>query len=105
MLVGDNGGQALDKDGWAAVTVDGFRQFRATLDFYNENRNVADATPPTDSQASNNSPKMELLHFKRGIKRDAAIYPTLREDKNWDNWNRSLHAQARAHDVCEVLDK
>jgi len=42
----------------------------------------------------------------RGIlKRDAALYPTLCEDKNWDDWKRALHAQARAHDVCEVLDK
>ena len=56
-------------------------------------------------QDASTTAKAELLHFKRGIKRDAALYPTLREDKNWDNWNRTLHAQARAHDVCEVLDK
>ena len=48
--------------------------------------------------------RSELDSFKRGIKRDGALYPTLRDDKNWDNWNRAMHAQARAHDVNEVLD-
>ena len=45
-----------------------------------------------------------VANFKRGIKRDASLYPTLKDQKHWNNWNRSVIAQARAHDVSEVFD-
>ena len=52
-------------------------------------------TPPTFTPA-------EL--FKRGIKRDPTLFPTLKDEKFNDNWHRSFVNQARAQDVSEVLD-
>jgi hypothetical protein len=43
--------------------------------------------------------------FKKGIKRDPSVYPTLK-DKFWnDNWHRSFANQARSQDLDEVLDE
>ena len=41
----------------------------------------------------------------KGIKRDVTLFPTLKNEENWDQWNRTLHATARMQDVAEVLDE
>ena len=46
----------------------------------------------------------KLAEFKKGNKRDAALYPILKDHQHWNNWNRSVLAQARAHDLKEVFD-
>jgi hypothetical protein len=43
------------------------------------------------------------VEFKRGITRDVQSYPDLKQDKDWDGWNRGTISQARAQDVSEVL--
>ena len=45
-----------------------------------------------------------LDNFKRSIKRDPSAYPTIKDHAKWDNWNRSLIAQARVDDVSDILD-
>jgi hypothetical protein len=42
--------------------------------------------------------------FKRGIRRDTNAYPVLNDAKHFNNWNRSVISQARAHDVSDVFD-
>jgi hypothetical protein len=42
--------------------------------------------------------------FRRGIKRDPTLYPTLKDEKFNDNWHRSFETQARAQGVSQVLD-
>jgi len=42
--------------------------------------------------------------FKRGIRRDTNAYPVLNDNKYFNNWNRSVISQARAHDVSDVFD-
>ena len=42
--------------------------------------------------------------FRRGIKRDPTLFPTLKDEKFNDNWHRSFVNQARAQDVSDVLD-
>jgi hypothetical protein len=42
--------------------------------------------------------------FRRGIKRDAMLFPTLKDKKFNDSWHRSFINQAMAQDVSEVLD-
>ena len=46
----------------------------------------------------------KLAEFKKGNKRDAALYPILKDHRHWNNWNHSVLAQARAHDLKEVFD-
>jgi hypothetical protein len=43
--------------------------------------------------------------FRRGIKRDATLFPTLKDDKFHDIWHRSFRTQATAQAVSEVLDE
>ena len=55
------------------------------------------ATPSTPSYSS------ELLNFKRGIKRDISAYPTLKDEKYYESFKRSVLVTARAHDCEEIL--
>jgi hypothetical protein len=50
------------------------------------------------------STQSELVTFKKGIKHDAALYPILSQDMQWDLWNRSVVSLARAQSVEQVLD-
>ncbi len=56
------------------------------------------------SSGRNNHPRDAVADFKRGIKRDIGLFSTLKQDKQWDVWQRATIAQARAQDLSEVLD-
>jgi hypothetical protein len=45
-----------------------------------------------------------VADFKRGIKRDLSQFPILKDDKQWDGWNHSHIAQARAKCVVDVMN-
>ena len=45
-----------------------------------------------------------VAEFKKGIKRDASLYPVLKDNRHWNNWQRAVLAQAHAHDIQEVFD-
>ena len=45
----------------------------------------------------------QLLNFKRGIKRDISAYPTLKDEKYYESFKRSVSVTARAHDCEEIL--
>ena len=55
------------------------------------------ATPSTPSFSS------QLLNFKRGIKRDISAYPTLKDEKYYESFKRSVLVTARAHDCEDIL--
>ena len=46
-----------------------------------------------------------LLAFKKNIKRDKNQYTTLREDRQWDSWNRSTKAIAQTHDCEDIFNE
>jgi hypothetical protein len=50
------------------------------------------------------STQSELATFKKGIKRNAALYPVLTQDTEWDSWNHSVVSLARAQSAEQVLD-
>jgi hypothetical protein len=45
------------------------------------------------------STQSQLVMFKKGIKHDAALYPILTQDMEWDSWNHSVVSLARAQSV------
>ena len=45
----------------------------------------------------------QLMNFKRGIKRDISAYPTLKDEKYYESFKRSVLVTARAHDCEEIL--
>ena len=79
----------LTHDEWLETKVDDFNEFRTS------NGTSMGPIPTTETAAT---------LFKKGIKRDASVYPTLKEQSHFNNWNRSVIAQARAHDISEVFD-
>ena len=63
---------------------------------------IAQSQPPKRKKNDNTS---SLLAFKKNIKRDKNQYTTLREDRQWDSWNRSTKAIARTHDCEDVFNE
>ena len=55
------------------------------------------ATPSTPSYSS------QLLNFKWGIKRDTSAFPTLKDEKYYESFKRSVLVTTRAHDYEEIL--
>ena len=47
---------------------------------------------------------IELMGFKKGIKRDIAAYPSLKDERYFDGFKRSLLIIAKIHECNEVLD-
>ena len=45
----------------------------------------------------------QLLNFRRGIKRDIPAYPTLKNEKYYESFKRSVLVTVRAHDCEEIL--
>ena len=61
---------------------------------------AAPSPPPPTPPPSCSS---QLLNFKRGIKRDISAHPTLKDEKYYDSFKRSVLVTARAHDCEEIL--
>ena len=61
--------------------------------------------PIPSSRPTGYSPAtIELLGFKKGIKREIAAYPSLKDERYFDGFKRSLLIVAETHECNEVLD-
>ena len=61
--------------------------------------------PISSSRPTGNSPAaLELMGFKKGIKREIAAYPSLKDERYFDHFKRSLLIVAKTHECNEVLD-
>jgi hypothetical protein len=100
---------------WNTLTVDEFNDFCLHVQIVDPSTGTnisvpppyvaaTPATAPATAASELASARQELESFKQGLKRDSALYPTFRDECTWDNWHCSMMAQARAHDVVEVLD-
>ena len=47
---------------------------------------------------------IELMGFKKDIKREIAAYPSLKDERYCDGFKRSLFIVAKSHECNEVLD-
>ena len=47
---------------------------------------------------------IELMGFKKGIKREIAAYPSLKDERYFDGFKRSLFIVVKTHECNEVLD-
>ena len=94
---------ALEPDNFLHTT---FHQFMSWK--LNEITTSSPSPPPppsvtaSDPRATPSNPSFstQLLKFKRGIKRDVSAYPTLKDEKYYESFKRSVLVTARAHD-CE----
>ena len=61
--------------------------------------------PISSSRPAAYSPAaIELMSFKKGIKREIAAYPSLKDERYFDGFKRSLFIVAETHECSEVLD-
>ena len=68
---------------------------------------ITTSSPSPSSSVNASSPRAapsppscssQLLNFKQGIKRDISAYPTLKDEKYYESFKRSVLVTARAHD-------
>ena len=65
----------------------------------------APSGPISSSRPTGYSPAaIELMGFKKGIKREIAAYPSLKDERYFDGFKRSLFIVAKTHKCNEVLD-
>ena len=61
--------------------------------------------PISSSRPTGYSPAaIELMGFKKGIKREIAAYPSFKDERYFDGFKRSLFIVAKSHEYNEVLD-
>ena len=61
--------------------------------------------PISSSRPAAYSPAaLELMSFKKGIKREITAYPSLKDERYFDGFKRSLFIVAKTHKCSEVLD-
>ena len=76
-----------------AISLQDFNKFR--MGTYNPINNNQTYTPFYNPSSNKNKGSLSYSEtFKKSIKKDRSTYPTLREDKQWDKWNRSIKAFA-----------
>jgi hypothetical protein len=63
------------------------------------NTSIVSSTPYAVKQVP---PPAEI--FKKGIRRDQSLFPTLKDEKYHDSWHRAFENQAHAQDIADVLD-
>ncbi len=88
-------------DTWTSITKQEFDDFRIS-DFYNGTI-FGQASNPGLPTSSNPRARDPVADFKRGIKRDPSQFSVLKEERQWDGWNRTNIAQAKAQDVEEIM--
>ena len=96
-LMQDNVG-ILSLEQWDVITCADFDEFRIRGPAPQPTMAIATQPRPAPKQAD------PVSDFKKGIKRNAAVYPIIKDQNQWVNWNRTVISQARAHDVQEVFD-
>ena len=60
---------------------------------------ISSSRPATYSPAA-----LELMSFKKGKKREITAYPSLKDERYFDGFKRSLFIVAKTHKCSEVLD-
>ena len=60
---------------------------------------ISSSRPATYSPAA-----LELMSFKKGKKREITAYPSLKNERYFDGFKRSLFIVAKTHECSEVLD-
>jgi hypothetical protein len=86
------------------LTKDEYEEWETSTECVQMLMSMTPTTPtPSKGPVVKSTIQLELESFKKGIKRDPSLYPILKEDNQWDAWNRSVVATARAQSVDNVL--
>jgi hypothetical protein len=91
-------------DNWNEITREEFSMYRVGPSFNGTIFGSPSPSNPGTPTASSTHAHDAVADFKRGKKRDPLQFPILKDDKQWDGWNRSHIAQARAQGVVDVMN-
>lgn len=104
-------GRPLTPPYWLLVTEDEFDEYQGYFHMNPGSQPVTTppignimSTPGNVSHVAAAPPVSEFVSFRRGIKRDQSLFPVLKEERDWDDWQRRLRTQATAQGVENVLD-
>ena len=89
-----NAGNAIAD--YQSLTQDEFDTFRVSPAFIAVQHGLA-----APAAAGTKDPVSE---FKKGIKRDPSLFEVMKDEKQWDTWQRSTMTMARSQGVEDVLD-
>jgi len=89
---------------WLVLTHADFNHFRITVPYQSPLLPSSQSSAPTASSTTQSGRYTPAEQFRRGIKRDPSLFPTLKEEKFNDSWHRAFNTQARAQDVHDVLN-
>jgi hypothetical protein len=89
---------------WTHVTQEEFDEFRIRPAYLSQRIGqsasaVQPASPSPIPRSSKPGPSLAEL-FKKGIKRDQTLFPTLKDEKFNDSWHRSFEIQAHAQGIA-----
>ena len=59
---------------------------------------------PSSKSTAYSPADLELMSFKKGIKREITAYPSLKDERYFDGFKRSLFIVAKTHECSDVLD-
>ena len=60
---------------------------------------ISSSRPTSHSTAA-----LELMGFEKDMKREIVAYPSLKDERYFDSFSRSLFIVAKSHECSEVLD-
>ena len=109
LMIEYNKQQGTQITDWMAVTEDHYDDFRtgphiSTMQGGPHPPPPSASTTPSGTGPRGPSTRDPVAEFRKGIKRDISQFSSLKDEKQWDTWNRSTLAQARAQDVSDILD-
>jgi hypothetical protein len=84
---------------WMGITPDQFTKYRTSSQY--TARRTNNATPHTGPV---HTLKSSLDEWKKGVKRDMTLYPSLKHNHQFDTWNRETKAVADTQGLSNVLD-
>ena len=64
---------------------------------------IYNSSTATEPRATS-SQKLTPISFRKGIKREETVYPTLKDERYFDSFSRSLYLTAKSHECEDVLD-
>ena len=94
--------QELDHEGHPLVLANRTQHSNNTLMKFVLKQQADNFTPTISHKQHMSSP--QLPGFKQGMKREVTSYPTLKDERYFDSYSRSLHITIKSHDCDEVLD-
>ena len=80
----------LDKENWLLQTRGKYMKF-----------GIYHSSTATEPRHTSNQ---KLVSFRKGIKKEETAYPTLKDERYFDSFSRSLSITAKSHECEKVLD-